>query len=165
MSDEAIAVIIAAAITAVGTIIATKFDLILDLVLRSARPVAGTWEGVSYILSLGPVDDTLTEQKRAPDIQYMATLKQTGKRITGTFTMTKAVDDISLYVQKYKGYIKNDYFAYECFTTQPEKFRLSAGLLHIHTSGNIMKGYFVTNTARSQSRTIVGFTVMKKREG
>ncbi len=58
MSPEAIAAIVAAIITAVGTIVATRFQDIVDLFRGSPRQISGEWDGETYTLDRGPVNDS-----------------------------------------------------------------------------------------------------------
>ncbi len=164
MSVETIAVIIAAIITAVATIVAARLKDIEDLLHKPSRQIAGDWDGESYLLDRGVVDDSEYEQKRPPDLKYVATLRQTGSKVTGTMSMTEAQSGIGLYKHGYKGRVTGNYFIYELLSVEPEVFRLSTALLHAHNSGKMMRGYFVANTSdRDPRRTTVGYTIMHKR--
>ena len=165
MSSEAIAAVVAAIITALGTIIAAKFSDMVDLLRTPPRKIAGEWEGESWQLERGPVDDADYEQPRPSDIRFVVTLKQKGSKVRGTMTMTEAEPGIGLYKHVYKGYVKGGYFVYDCHTTRPEQFRLSTAMLHVHNSGKLMRGYYIANAGdKSQKRTLLGYAVMRRRE-
>jgi hypothetical protein len=162
---DATAVIIAALITALGTIIATHFAEIIDVFRPPSRRIEGDWEGDSYYLGHGPLSDSEDEQPRTPETKYLADLKQRGSRISGTMVMTEATPGVFLYKHSYKGYVKGEYFIYEMNSTRPEQFRLSTAMLHISDSGDSMKGYFVANGGRRTPGTaFAGYTIMRKRK-
>ncbi len=162
---DATAVIIAAIITALGTIIATHFAEIIDVFRPPSRRIEGDWDGDSYYLGHGPISDMDNDQPRPPETKYIADLKQRGSKISGTMVMTAAAPGVFLYKHSYQGYVKGDYFIYEMNSTKPEQFRLSTGILHISNSGDSMKGYFVANGGRRiVGSTFVGYTVMRKKK-
>lgn len=66
---EPVAIIIAALIGVIGTLVATKFDEIVNLLRRPSQNITGEWEGESYKISYGP--DVATEP---PQIRHEPTL-------------------------------------------------------------------------------------------
>jgi hypothetical protein len=129
--------------------------------------IRGDWEGESYDLSRGPVDESAEKQPRKPDMRYVATLRQHGSRVSGTMEMTATFNDLALYKHLYKGYVKNSFFVYDMSSTEPEQFRLSTAMLHISNSGDVMQGYFLANAGRGQAKspapTYTGYTVMRRK--
>jgi hypothetical protein len=161
--DQATATIIAAIVSALSALIAARFNDIVDM-FRSSRKIKGVWDGEIYLLEKEYLIDGFFPETGTPVGEYVAELKQRGKKIKGTMSMTSTIEGGVLYTHHYTGYVKESYFIYTLFTTGEEAFRISTALLAIAPNGITMAGYFVANpSTRSKKKTSVGYTVMHKR--
>ena len=134
MTGEAWAAIIAALITAIGTLIATKFDEITQLLTRSSRDVTGDWTVVSERVGDGSwVGD------------YDLKLRQSGAKVKGEMSATRVEEGKKPHNYTWLGKIVGEYLMYECTCTTPGTFMISTGMLHVHAAGEKMTGYFVAN--------------------
>jgi hypothetical protein len=150
---EAWAAIIAAVIGVIGTVLATKFDDVVNLFRRPSRKIAGDWSG-----SLTTVD-TDPENYDPLEIEYTLTIAQTGITVKATMVETRVSKGREPYKHTWKGKVTNDFLIFQSSCDKPERFMVAAGLLHISATGQRMRGYYAANAgAKASSRTLVGYT-------
>ncbi len=151
--SEALAAIIAALITAIGTLIATNFERITQTLKKSSRNVTGDWLVVSDRVADGSWVG-----------EFNLKLKQSGVSVMGEMTAIKVEEGKKLYNYKWSGKVIGEYLVYECIGTDPSTFMISSGLLYIYPTGEEMTGYFVANRgAKRPEPTWVGSTKLKKK--
>lgn len=157
--------IIAAIITAFGTVLAARFNDIVDFFKKASRNIVGDWDGTFHSQYRGIIDDESYEQPREPDGKYIVNIMQSGRKVKGSLIITDAPPGIPHYHHKIKGYIKGSYFIYDCFTVkQGEEFKLSKAILYISDCGKKMRGHFVATAGdHNGRRTFSGFAILKKR--
>jgi len=160
--SQPIAIVLAALISALATIMVAYRDRVIDG-FRPSRSIKGDWVGDVYLLGadLPFRQEAGYELRGPPHWQYTATLKQTGPRVTGTMSLSAH----QLGEHTYKGTVKNDFFVYQMTTTDRASFRISAALLRIDDIGKTMTGYFVANPGPgdASSPVLVGYTTMRRR--
>jgi hypothetical protein len=161
MTGEAWAAIIAAIVTAIGTVIAAKFDDIADLIRRPNRKIAGEWESESWRINNDPDQQSL----RQPESKQIVSIIQRGSKIKAVMTQTElARTDHIPKKFVWKGKIVGDYLIYQCKASDSELFLVSSAILYIHPGGQEIYGYFVANGGKSDPiRTWVGYTELHKR--
>jgi len=154
MTDQALAAIIAAFITAVGALIAANFEQITQLLRRSSRNVTGHWT----IATERVVDGSWVGE-------YHLKLRQTGTRVRGEMVATKVTEGKQGHNHRWSGKVVNEYLMYECSGTDPGTFMISSGILYIHPNGEGMDGYFVANRGfKSPEATWVGYTKLGRKK-
>ncbi|MBC8487645.1 MAG: hypothetical protein H8D45_16565 [Bacteroidetes bacterium] len=165
--SEPVATIIAAVIGAIGTLLITKFDDIVNIFKKKSRRVDGTWDGESYwIISEPDKPFDLTKDIKENRLQdkYSVTIKQRGDKIKATMIETDVTEGRFKNTYIWKGKIINDYFMYTCKCEKKEIFLISNAMLYIHAGGQKMTGYFIANGgATTTFRTWVGFAELNKR--
>jgi len=163
MTWEAWAVIIAAVITALGTIAATTYNDLIGLLRKPSRNVKGEWEAKSYrIDSIPPAD----ESRRRWIGDYVVSLKQRGGLVKGEMTAVRVHEDMKPYKYIWKGEVMGNYLMYQCVNVKhPDPFTISSAMLTISALGDHMSGYFVANAGLGEAwASFVGFTELRKRE-
>ena len=155
MLTEAWAAIIAAVITGLFTLLATKYDDLKRLVTRASRDISGDWTVQSERFHDGNwswIGD------------YDLKIEQKGIRITGEMRATKVKEGMPLCTYKWTGTIHSEYLVYECINMAGGAFMISSGNLYLHADGRTIEGYFVANSgARSNERTWVGRTMIRRK--
>jgi len=153
MIDQALAAIVAAIITAIGTLIATNFEQIVQLLRKSPRNVTGDWLIVSERVS-----------NKTEVGEYYLRLKQSGLKVKGEMTAIRVRESGKLHNHKWTGKVMGEYLMYECLGTDPGTFMISSGLLYIHPDGEGMDGYFVANRGfESPDPAWVGYTRLQRK--
>lgn len=153
MNSDAWFAVIAAIITALGTLIATKFDDITNWFRKPARNVTGNWEIVS---------ERALDHSWVGDFELI--LKQSGAKVKGTMVAVKVEEGRKKYSHTWTGKITGDYLQYESRCDDPAPFMVASGLLHIDRDGMNMKGYFIANSESDRpDRTWVGHTNVRRK--
>ena len=148
--------IIVAIIGIIGTLVVTKFDDIVNLFRKPARNINGEWEGKSFPVVDGKIQENATSE-------FIVKLTQQGEKVNGVMNQVKVSKDTPS-VFKWSGKILNEYFMYDSLPSADTKFFISSGLLHIHPAGEKMSGYIVANSQPDESqRTRIRFTELTRR--
>jgi len=154
--SEAGAIILAAIIGVIGTILATKFDDIVNLVQGSSRRISGEWKGTLRTVNAG------TEDYYRFEAEYRVTIKQVGRKVRAQVIETKVTEGFQPDKYKWKGKVMGDYLIFEGHSKDPGQLIALTGTLHISPSGQKMRGYLVGNAStRVSSRIWVGYTDLK----
>jgi hypothetical protein len=154
MTGEAWAAIIAALITAIGTLIATKFDEIVKTLRKTPIDVSGDWEVISERVA----DDSWIGG-------YDLRLKQSGMKVTGEMRAIKVKEGRELHNYSWSCKLLNEYLIYECVCTTSSTFMISSGMLYVHPDGQGMSGHFVANSGSVRHEpTWVGKSRVKRKK-
>jgi len=158
--SEAWAAIVAAIISVTGTVLATKFDDVIDLVRGASRKIGGEWKG--YLRTI----DTGLEGYYPFESEYGVTVKQTGRKIKAEVIETKVTEGFKPDRYHWRGRIVSDYLVIEGYSREPEQLLAISGTLHISPSGRTLRGHIAGNaSSRSSSRTWVSYTELQLEKG
>jgi hypothetical protein len=155
--SEAWAVVIAAVVGAIGTIIATKLDDVVDLFRGSSRQIAGEWKGWLRTVDTGP------ESYYAFEGEYSARMRQAGRKVRARVVETRVSEGFDCDRYFWQGRVVGDYLILEGYSNRPEEMMVLSGTLHISPSGRRLRGHLVGNSgSRVPARTWVGYTELEK---
>jgi len=153
MTSEAWAAIIAAIITAFGTIVAAKFNEISQILTKSKRDISGDWQ----ITSKRVKDDSWVGE-------YDLKLKQRGTKVTGEMRAINVEEGKKKHSYIWSGKVIGEYLVYDCVCTTPGTFMISNGMLHLHAAGEVMTGNFIANRGSDKEiRTWLGSVFGKRK--